>query len=56
MDGLKQLCSQQATEWHYPNMTFRTVYCERKKKGVPILFCAVFEYGKTWDNWHNVSV
>jgi hypothetical protein len=39
MDGLEQLRSQQATEWHYyPNMMFRIVCCERKKKMFPFYF------------------
>ena len=58
MDGLKELHPQQATEWYYPNLMHRFVWCGtgKKKKCSPILFCVVFEYGKTCDNWHNVSI
>lgn len=55
MDGLKQLRPQQATEWYYPNMMYRVMWCGTEKKMFPF-FCVVFECGKTWVNWHNVPM
>lgn len=38
MDGLKQLRPQQATEWYYPNMMSRVMWCGTEKKKFPFYF------------------
>ena len=42
MDGLKELHPQQATEWYYPNLMHRFVWCGTgKKKNVPPFYFAL---------------